>query len=222
MTFWFVKKVRKFYQENQALVTEKLKDLVFGNYEQDDDDESNKDPKRIPQNFLFKNNFLLADLDFEEEEQFVEINLPFLQTVLKQPFEIIPIYMGNLVDEFEKMAFTTCLEEHYNREDSLFIFCANLVRWGEQYCFTYKDPKLVQTFLSVEAILKEVNSLIEAQRPEKLEEYIQEKGANIEGKEAILTMMNVGLSDSAHRPLQHDARDQSHKVHAFQLHRVSR
>jgi AmmeMemoRadiSam system protein B len=172
-----------------------------------------------PLKFTFKNNFLLADLDFEEEEKFVEINLPFLQFVLKKPFEIIPIYMGALFDEYDRIAVTTCLEEHFNREDSMFVVCSNLVRWGEQFCFTYKDPKLLQTFLSVEAVLKEINALVEAQRPEKLEEYVEEKKANIEGKEVLMTLMNVRDYHPVGGPLQHDSPHEDHQVHAVQFRR---
>ena len=38
--------------------------------------------------------FLDADLDFEEEEYFAELNIPFLTKVLQPGFEIVPIYLG--------------------------------------------------------------------------------------------------------------------------------
>jgi len=39
-------------------------------------------------------NFLLADLDMEEEEYTVEIHVPFLLHCLGPHVEIIPIYVG--------------------------------------------------------------------------------------------------------------------------------
>lgn len=61
--------------------------------------------------------FLLADIDFEEEEQFVELNLPFLQHILKQPFEIIPIYMGHV---FTSEDFDSSEEDPIHEDVDLF------------------------------------------------------------------------------------------------------
>lgn len=160
---------------------------------------------------------MLADIDFEEEEQFVELNLPFLQQILPNPFEIIPIYMGNIFsspedqnddepllhkqsagrklkmhqnsEKVEEIMFCSSLEDHFNRDDSLFIFNVNLVRWGEEFCFTQTNDNFVQTFLSVEAILKEVTAVLEQQSLVKFQDYVENKRVSIEGREAIYTML---------------------------------
>lgn len=94
-------------------------------------------------------------------------------------------------NKISEVNFLASFEEHFNREDSLFIFNTNLVRWGKEYCFTDTDPKLVQTFLSVEAVLKEINAVIEQQSLDKFQQYVEKKRVNVEGREVVQTMLHL-------------------------------
>jgi len=76
-------------------------------------------------------NFLLCDLDMEEEEYTVEIHIPFLLHCLGPLVEIIPIYIGQMnEDQLEDLS--SVLTHHFDREDSLFVVTSNMCSWGEE------------------------------------------------------------------------------------------
>lgn len=76
-------------------------------------------------------NFLLSDLDMEEEEHCIEVHIPFLIHCLGPTVEIIPIYIGEMnANQMDELA--DVLIPHFEREDALFIVLTNLTRWGDR------------------------------------------------------------------------------------------
>ncbi len=136
--------------------------------------------------------FLDGDIDFEEEEYFAEINLPFLQKVISGRFEIIPIYLG-IMDVEQEILLATVIEDHFNREDTLFVFCSNLCRWGNKYCFTPHAEEEGEIFLQIEKIDKELMKSIEKQNQKDFENYTKQQKLNLDGRAALSLMLSVNI-----------------------------
>lgn len=78
-----------------------------------------------------KFNFLLADIDMEEQEHAIEVQVPFLVYCLGPSVEIVPIYIGEM-NQAQMDLISDVLIPHFEREDSLFLAVSNLTRWGER------------------------------------------------------------------------------------------
>lgn len=75
--------------------------------------------------------FLMTDMDMEEEEHCFEVHIPFLIHCLPADVEIIPIYFG-ILNERQIETLTDVLIPHFDRKDSLFIVTSNFTKWGKK------------------------------------------------------------------------------------------
>ena len=113
---------------------------------------------------------------------------------MKSEVEIVPIYIGKLEEE-QEVLLSEVLEEAFNREDSLMIFCSNLSDWGDGKMFTEenKKPKDYEIFEHIEKMDKECMKCIEKQHLREFEEFVEEAKIKLNGKTVISVMIRVGL-----------------------------
>lgn len=76
-------------------------------------------------------NFMLTDMDMEEEEYCFEVHIPFLISCLPPDVEIVPIYFG-ILNNKQMDDLTDVLIPHFDRKDSIFIITSNFTRWGKK------------------------------------------------------------------------------------------
>ena len=108
---------------------------------------------------------------FGTADQTLEVQLPFLQTVLKPGFEIVPIFFGNSKDNsYEDLA--KALQNNLEENDLLVIST---------------DMSHYPSYEDAEKIDKKTLEIINTGNIEELENYIEEiKQKNVSGEETLL------------------------------------
>ena len=118
------------------------------------------------------------------------MNLPFLQKVLPNPFSVVPIYLGNLEDK-EVESMEGLLEEYFREDESLWIICSNLCRWGQQYGFVPTDPGNSAVFLHMEGLDRELLRILEKQAQGEYIKYLARTRVNLDGRFSLQLFLHL-------------------------------
>jgi hypothetical protein len=127
---------------------------------------------------------IVFDSTPHEKEHSLEVQLPFLQTVLGNGFQIVPILFGNIKDESECRALAEILAAHL-REDDIVVVSSDMSHYP-----SYEDANRMD---------KQTLKIIESCDIEELEEHINtslSEGVPGEdtllcGEDAVKTVMHL-------------------------------
>lgn len=105
-------------------------------------------------------------------------------------FELVPIYLGNM-DENEVEQLEALLEDYFREEESLWIICSNLCRWGQQYGFVPTDPTNSAVFLHMEGLDRELLRILEKQALSEYVKYLARTKVNLDGKNSLQLFLRL-------------------------------
>jgi len=123
------------------------------------------------------------DINIHAQEHSIEVQLPFLQCWLKEPFSIVPIIIGGESIEISKN-LADILKEYFN-ENNLFIISSDFSHYPDYNDAVYSDNELAKAILS-----KSVDKFFTTKR--KLENSkIPELVTSACGWTSILTLLYI-------------------------------
>ncbi|KAK8797188.1 hypothetical protein WA158_004398 [Blastocystis sp. Blastoise] len=129
----------------------------------------------------------------EENEHSIEMEIPFIKYFIKEGYQIIPIYVGQVLDNYHYI-YAQCLSEYMSSSDALFVISSDFTHWGERFRYTYLPDTSVPIYEGISrGDMKAVKS-IEKQDPQSFWEYIEKTKITICGRHAIdiyLTILSI-------------------------------
>ena len=99
----------------------------------------------------------------DEDEHSIEMQLPYLAKVMesrKGKFKIVPIMIGNINSEKEKM-YGELLAPYLLQPKTIFVISSDFCHWGERFSYTYYDDKCGEIWNSIESLDRLGMDLIE-------------------------------------------------------------
>lgn len=119
----------------------------------------------------------------------------------KDRFTIIPVLVGSLTPEVEKM-YGKIFAPYLADPQTLFVISSDFCHWGQRFRYTYHDKSHGQIFKSIEHLDKTGMDIIESLNPNVFTEYLKTYGNTICGRHPIgvlLQAVNV-LMESGYKP----------------------
>jgi MEMO1 family protein len=99
----------------------------------------------------------------DEDEHSIEMQLSYLAKVMesrKGKFKIVPIMIGNISSEKEKM-YGELLAPYLLQDKTIFVISSDFCHWGERFSYTYYDDKCGEIWNSIESLDRKGMDLIE-------------------------------------------------------------
>lgn len=95
------------------------------------------------------------------------------------------------MDENEVEQLEALLEDYFREEESLWIICSNLCRWGQQYGFVPTDPTNSAVFLHMEGLDRELLRILEKQALSEYVKYLARTKVNLDGKNSLQLFLRL-------------------------------
>lgn len=141
---------------------------------------------------IHSSKFIEANKEVHSPEHSLEVQLPFLQTVLKN-FEIVPILIGNMeLDDFDEVSngIVSCLK---NKENVLLVISTDMSHYPSYKDANAVDNALLHTIENLDYIsLNELNNRI-------LSEQVSQLECLLCGKNAVITGMMISQKLGANK-----------------------
>lgn len=136
--------------------------------------------------------FKPMDVSIASIEHSLEMEFPLLKYIFKtKPFSIIPIIVGSISHKACK-EIAKSLSPYADDSRTLFVISSDFCHWGKRFGYQYlPQGNDLKIFQRIEKLDKMGADAIALGDPEKFQQYLDETGNTICGRNPILIMMNL-------------------------------
>ncbi|KAJ3322597.1 hypothetical protein HDU76_013845 [Blyttiomyces sp. JEL0837] len=164
------------------------------------------------------------NIQTDEDEHSIEMHLPYVWKLMERkgtPFKIIPILVGSIKPDAEKL-YGRILSKYLTSRKNLFIISSDFCHWGSRFDHTPVRTKNVPIHASIELTDREGMQIIERMKPKEFTDYLKATKNTICGRhpigvllnavEAVRSGVNNGLKDGENVKIKFVRYAQSSKV----------
>lgn len=181
------------YIEGCALSKAKYLETPFGDFEIDE--EINKQLKGTGR-------FAYMSSDVDEDEHSIEMQLPFLAHVVKNPdlekVKVVEILVGNLEHD-DEVEYGKILAPYFNDPSNFFVISSDFCHWGNRFQYQPYDKSHGEIWQSIEHMDKQGMGLIESKDHLGFSKYLKKTNNTICGRHPIGVLLGaIGALSSTH------------------------
>jgi AmmeMemoRadiSam system protein B len=138
--------------------------------------------------------FDFMDKDVDEAEHSIEMQLPFIQKLMKgNDYTVVPIMVGNINKASEEL-FGKILAPYLEDKSNFFAISSDFCHWGKRFDYYVIYDSSLPLHQSIEGLDRKGMEIIETQDPDAFTEYLKKYGNTICGRHPIAVFLQVTIN----------------------------